>query len=121
MRGDGEGQTVMIWFLIRMKCDVDEIGQHHITVQEVGAEKGRITTGKARRHGEMKGGGGIMAVIIAKKVILRMIRSVGNDQVHLKMHFRVPSIICKTPTGCFSLGFAFRRCRPKSFLGDELN
>lgn len=121
MRGDGEGQTVMIWFLIRMKCDMDEIGQHHTTVLEVGAEKGRISTGKARRHGEMTGGGGITAVIIAKKNILRMIRSVGNDQAHLKTRFRVPCIFYKFPTSGFSLGIAFLRWRPKSFLGDEIN
>lgn len=41
-RGDGEGQVVMIWCLIRMKCDVDEIGhlsetRDHITALEVGA------------------------------------------------------------------------------------
>lgn len=41
-RGDGEGQMVMIWFLIRMKCDGGEIGhlsetRDHITALEVGA------------------------------------------------------------------------------------
>lgn len=41
-RGDGEGPMVMIWFLIRMKCDVDEIGhlsenRDPITALEVGA------------------------------------------------------------------------------------
>lgn len=121
MRGDAEGQTVMIWFSIRMKCDVGEIGQHHITVLEVGAEEGRISTGKACHHGEMKGGGGIMSMTIPKKNILSMIRSVGNDKAQLKTRFRVPCIICKISTGGINLGFAFRRYRPKSFLADEIN
>lgn len=120
-REDGEGQMVMIWFLIRMKCDVDGIGHNHITVLEVGASEGRISTGKARRHGEMKGGGGITAVVIVKKNIWSMIRSVGNEQGQLKMRFRVPCVICGISTSVFSLGFTFHRRRPKSFLGNEIN
>lgn len=44
---------------------------------------------EAHRHREMKGGGSITAVIIAKKNIGSVIRSVGNDQLTM----RIPCVV----------------------------
>lgn len=60
-------------------------------------------------------------MIIAKKNIWNMIRSVGNDEGQLKMRFRVLCVICGISTSGFGLGFAFHLCRQKSFLGNEMN
>lgn len=117
-RGDGEGQTDMIWFLIGMKCGVDEIGhlsetRDQITALEVGDREGRISTGGAHRHGEMKGGGRITAVIIAKKNIGSVIRSVGNHQLTLGL----PCVICGISTS--GIGFVSHSYRPKGVLDDQ--
>lgn len=121
-RGDEEGQMLMIWFLIRMKCDVAEIEhlsetRDHITVLEVGAQEGRVSIGKVYRRGEMKGGGGITAVVISKKNIWSMIRSVGNDQGQLKIRVRVSCVISGIATS--GLGFASHWYRQKNFLGNK--
>lgn len=59
-----------------------------------------MSKGEVHRHGEMKGGGEITAVITAKKSTGSVIRSVGNDQLTLL----VPCVICEISTS--GIGFA---------------
>lgn len=58
-----------------------------------------MSIGEAHRHGEMKGDGGITAVIIGMMNIRSVTRSVGNDQLSM----RVPCVIC----GISSSGIGF--------------